>query len=97
LDEALDDFDQGITDRDAEVTDPVTVELPGQLEYQQRDDEPSAPTYDLYQEGTIWGDKDWHEQGSWDSGNVPASGSHSNSGGNPWHEASPECLRRIRH
>ena len=63
MDEALDDFDQGIVDRDAEVSDPVTIELPGQLEYQQRDDEPTAPTYDLYQEGTIWGDKDWHDQG----------------------------------
>ena len=63
LDEALADFDQGIVDRDAEASDPVTVELPGQLEYQQRDDEPAAPTYDLYQEGTIWGDLDWHDQG----------------------------------
>lgn len=60
LDEALADFDQEIADREL---DPVTVELPGQLEYQQRDDEPTAPTYDLYQEGTIWGDQDWHDQG----------------------------------
>jgi hypothetical protein len=63
VDEALADFDQAIIDRDAEASESEPIELPELLKYQKRDDEPEAPTYELYEEGTIQGDRDWHEQG----------------------------------
>ncbi|MDA0810657.1 MAG: hypothetical protein O3B68_21915, partial [Planctomycetota bacterium] len=63
VDEALADFDQAIIDRDAAASESEPIELPELLKYQKRDDEPEVPTYELYEEGTIWGDRDWHEQG----------------------------------
>ncbi|MBL6706356.1 MAG: hypothetical protein ISQ06_09605 [Planctomycetaceae bacterium] len=63
VDEALADFDQAIIDLDAEALESEPIELPELLKYQKRDDEPEVSTYELYEEGTIQGDRDWHEQG----------------------------------
>ena len=77
LDDALDEFDQAIIDRDAEAPAPEPVQLPELLKYQPREDEPTAPTYELYEPGTIWGDRDWFEQGFNPAADPPSEGSTS--------------------